>query len=139
MTRLTSYAAVSTALSLLSDRELDDLVERAEPIGSGIGGEPLRPAHAHPLRRRVDLRVGLRRWRELAVHTMTTDWVLAGEHEGFPLMYQWRVLPHPGQVLPEKLDQAVDYWGPEVGPCIEVLRASTARWSNGRWRPGWSS
>lgn len=32
-------------------------------------------------------------WRELAVHTMTTNWVLAAEYEGFPLMYHWRVLP----------------------------------------------
>ncbi len=27
---------------------------------------------------------GFGAWRELAVHTMTTNWVLAAEHEGFP-------------------------------------------------------
>lgn len=26
-------------------------------------------------------------WRELAVHTMTTNWVIAGAYEGFPLTY----------------------------------------------------
>lgn len=69
---------------------------------------------------------GFGAWRELAVHTMTTDWVLDGSYEGFPLMYHWRVLPHPDQTLPAELDQAVGYWGPEVGPRIEALRASTS-------------
>jgi hypothetical protein len=70
-------------------------------------------------------------WRELAVHTMTTNWVLAQDHEGFPLMYHWRVLPHPGQVLPEQLadvEKAVAYWGggPQVRRRIEALRDSSA-------------
>ncbi|MET9229070.1 hypothetical protein [Lentzea sp. NPDC003310] len=69
---------------------------------------------------------GFGAWRELAVHAMTTDWVLEGSYDGFPLMYHWRVLPHPGQALPEELEQAVGYWGPEVGPRIEALRESTA-------------
>ncbi|WP_329181891.1 protein kinase family protein [Streptomyces sp. NBC_01477] len=69
-------------------------------------------------------------WRELAVHTMTTNWVLAQDHEGFPLMYHWRVLPHPGQVLPEQLadvEKAVAYWGggPQVRHRIEALRDSS--------------
>lgn len=74
---------------------------------------------------------GFGAWRELAVHTMTTNWVLAGEYEGFPLMYHWRVLPDPGQPLPEELadvDAAVAYWGgrPEVRRRIEALRDSSA-------------
>jgi hypothetical protein len=32
-------------------------------------------------------------WRELAAHTMTTNWVLGGQYQGFPMMYHWRVLP----------------------------------------------
>jgi hypothetical protein len=69
---------------------------------------------------------GFGAWRELAVHTMTTNWVLEGEHEGFPLMYHWRVLPHPGQTLPEELERAVGYWGPEIAPRIQALRESTS-------------
>lgn len=71
-------------------------------------------------------------WRELAVHTMTTNWVIAGDHEGFPLMYHWRVLPGPGEPLPGELadvDRAVAYWGGRAGVRrrIEALGQSTAR------------
>ncbi|MFD6417080.1 protein kinase family protein [Streptomyces sp. NPDC060194] len=74
---------------------------------------------------------GFGAWREVAAHTMTTDWVLAREHEGFPLMYHWRVLPHPGQTLPEELadvEGAVAYWGggPQVRHRIEALRDASA-------------
>ena len=155
--RLAAHSSVSTALSLLGDRELGDLLDRAAPIGSGIGGPTasldvggtpvfvkrlpltdleLRPENVRSTANLYDLPVhvhygvgligsaGFGAWRELAVHTMTTNWVLAGKHAGFPLMYHWRVLPHPGQTLPEELDQAVGYWGPEVSPRIEALRAS---------------
>ncbi|MER6914361.1 protein kinase family protein [Streptomyces sp. NPDC000594] len=74
---------------------------------------------------------GFGAWRELAAHTMTTDWVIAGEHEGFPLMHHWRVLPGSGEPLPEELmdiERAVDHWGgrPEVRRRIEALRDSSA-------------
>jgi hypothetical protein len=74
---------------------------------------------------------GFGAWRELAVHTMTTNWVLARNYEGFPLMYHWRVLPHAGQTLPEELadvEKAVAYWdgGLEVRRRIEALRESSA-------------
>lgn len=36
---------------------------------------------------------GLGAWRELAVHLMTTDWVLSSECLHFPLLYHWRVMP----------------------------------------------
>ncbi|MFB8003265.1 protein kinase family protein [Nocardia sp. NPDC056000] len=73
---------------------------------------------------------GFGAWRELAVHTMTTDWVLAGEHEGFPLMYHWRVLPDTTP-LPTELadvDRAVAYWDnrPQIRHRIEALRDSSA-------------
>ncbi|MEV0235354.1 protein kinase family protein [Nonomuraea sp. NPDC050786] len=69
-------------------------------------------------------------WRELAVHTMTTNWVLSAEHEGFPLMYHWRVLPD-STPLPEELadvERAVAYWGggPQVRRRIEARRQSSA-------------
>jgi hypothetical protein len=69
-------------------------------------------------------------WRELAVHTMTTNWVLAGECEGFPLMYHWRVLPD-STPLPEELadvERAVAYWGggSQVRRRIQARRQSSA-------------
>ncbi|MEU7481388.1 hypothetical protein AB0A63_35805 [Lentzea sp. NPDC042327] len=74
---------------------------------------------------------GFGAWRELAVHELTTDWVLAGDHEGFPLLHHWRVLPHLGQSLPDELadvDGAVAYWEdtPAARHRIEALRDSTA-------------
>ncbi|MFI8307465.1 protein kinase family protein [Streptomyces sp. NPDC085927] len=73
---------------------------------------------------------GFGAWRELAVHAMTTNWVLAGEYEGFPLMYHWRVLPDSSP-LPEELadvERAVAYWGggPQVRRRIEALQQSSA-------------
>ncbi|MGW0184093.1 protein kinase family protein, partial [Nocardia sp. NPDC003345] len=73
---------------------------------------------------------GFGAWRELAVHTMTTNWVLAAEYEGFPLMYHWRVLPDTTP-LPEELadiDRAVAYWDghPRVRHRIEGLLDSSA-------------
>ncbi len=74
---------------------------------------------------------GFGAWRELAVQTMTTNWVLAGDYEGFPLMYHWRVLPGPKQPLPEELadvERAVAYWGGGSGVRrrIEALQQSSA-------------
>ncbi|MDI5964549.1 serine/threonine-protein kinase [Streptantibioticus silvisoli] len=69
-------------------------------------------------------------WRELAVHTMTTNWVLAAEYDGFPLMYHWRVLPDstplPGELA--DVERAVAYWGggPQVRRRIEARRQSPA-------------
>jgi hypothetical protein len=36
--RLAAHSAVSTALARCSDLELSDLLDAAEPLGSGIGG-----------------------------------------------------------------------------------------------------
>jgi hypothetical protein len=73
---------------------------------------------------------GFGAWRELAVHIMTTNWVLAAEYEGFPLMYHWRMLPDTG-LLPAELadiDRVVAYWEdrPEVRRRIEAVRDSSA-------------
>ena len=58
---------------------------------------------------------GFGAWRELAAHTMSTNWVLAGESSNFPLMYHWRVLPRSMQkpLTSEQLKQLereVEYW-----------------------------
>ncbi|MFE3826635.1 protein kinase family protein [Streptomyces sp. NPDC059092] len=158
--RLTARSAVSTALALHDDRALRELVDSAEPLGSGIGGKSalLEVAGTPVFVKRVPLTdlerrlggvrstanvfalplfcqygiggPGFGAWRELAVHTMTTNWVRAGEYEGFPLMYHWRVLPD-STPLPEELadvERAVAYWGggSQVRRRIEGLQRSSA-------------
>ncbi|MFD0552635.1 protein kinase family protein [Streptomyces rectiviolaceus] len=158
--RLTAHGAVSTSLALCSDRALGKLVDAAVPIGSGIGGKsallevdgtpvfvkrvPLtdpeqQSGNVRSTANLFDLPVfcqygiggpGFGAWRELAVHTMTTDWVLSGEYGGFPLMYHWRVLPD-STPLPDELadvERAVAYWGggSQVLRRIEALRQASA-------------
>ncbi|TLF79102.1 protein kinase family protein [Nocardia cyriacigeorgica] len=73
---------------------------------------------------------GFGAWRELAVHVMTTNWVLAAEYDGFPQMYHWRVLPDTTPLAEElaDIDRAVAYWDgrPQVRQRIEALRDSSA-------------
>ncbi|MFF4353070.1 protein kinase family protein [Streptomyces sp. NPDC001530] len=160
-TRLSAHSEVSTSLALCGDSELAGLVEAATPLGTGIGGRsalldvagtpvfvkrvPLtdperRPEHARSTANVFGLPPfcqygiggpGFGAWRELAVHTMTTNWVLAGQFGGFPLMYHWRVLPDTVQPLPEELadvERAVAYWGgsQQVRHRIEALRTASA-------------
>ncbi|MEV0738050.1 protein kinase family protein [Streptomyces sp. NPDC050549] len=67
-------------------------------------------------------------WRELAVHEMTTNWVLSDRFPGFPLLHHWRVLPDPEQWLPDELadvERTVAYWG-TGREHIEALRTASA-------------
>lgn len=73
---------------------------------------------------------GFGAWRELATHVMTTDWVISGAYDGFPLMYHWRVLPDTTP-LPDELadiDHAVAYWDgrTRIRRRIEAVRDSSA-------------
>jgi hypothetical protein len=162
--RLAAHGAVSTSLSLCSDRGLRELVDAGTAIGSGIGGKTVlldvegTPVFVKQVRltdlERLPKNVrstanlfglpafchygvgtiggpGFGAWRELAAQIMTTNWVIAGDYEGFPLMYHWRVLPDAGQPLPEELadvDRAVAYWGggSAVRRRIEALQQSSA-------------
>ncbi|MET9533416.1 protein kinase family protein [Streptomyces sp. NPDC006649] len=159
--RRAAYSTVSTSLSLCSDRGLSELVDTATPLGSGIGGSsallevagtpvfvkrvPLTDVELRPDHVRSTANVfglpgfcqygiggpGFGAWRELAAHTMTTNWVLAGQRQGFPLMYHWRVLTDTAPALPEELadvERAVSYWGggPEVRRRIEAVQQSSA-------------
>ncbi|MFJ4031301.1 protein kinase family protein [Streptomyces griseoluteus] len=142
--RLAMYGTVATRLSLLSDRRLGEVVAAADPLGSGIGGRsaeldidgrrvfvkrvPLTDTELRPENVRSTANVfqlpmfyqygvgsaGFGAWRELAVHVMTTNWVLGNEYEGFPLMYHWRILPDspPEGVADEfgGIDGAVAHW-----------------------------
>ncbi|MFF2521399.1 protein kinase family protein [Streptomyces liangshanensis] len=158
--RLAAHGALSTRLARLGDDDLRALVDTAVPLGTGIGGKsslsdvdgtpvfvkrvPLTDRERRPEHTRSTANVfglpafchyglggpGFGAWRELAVHTMTTDWVLAGDHEGFPLMYHWRVLPD-STPLPEELadvERTVAFWGggAQVRDRIEGLRDSSA-------------
>ncbi|MGW8886320.1 protein kinase family protein [Streptomyces sp. NPDC055749] len=159
--RPATYSAVSTSLALQKDQRLSELVDTAAPLGSGIGGRsallevagtpvfvkrvPLTgveqlPDHVRSTANLFELPTfcqygiggpGFGAWRELAAHTMTTNWVLAGQYQGFPLMYHWRVLPDTAPALPEELadvERAVAYWegAPEVRRRIEALQRSSA-------------
>ncbi|MFC9437715.1 protein kinase family protein [Nocardia sp. NPDC057030] len=159
-TRLAAYGSVSTTLALLSDRALQQALDAAELVGSGIGGKSvllevvgrqvfvkripltdleLRPENVHSTANLFELPMfchygiggpAFGAWRELAAHVMTTNWALAGEFAGFPLMYHWRVLPDTTP-LPEELadvDRVVDYWGgrAQVRRRLEEQRSSSA-------------
>lgn len=159
--RSRAYGEVATELALKGDGALRALVDGATPLSAGIGGKTslLRVAETPVFVKEIRLTdrerlpentrstadlfdlptfchyglgsPGSSAWRELAVHEMTTNWVLAGERDGFPLTYHWRVLPSTRRPLTEELadvDAAVAYWrGSEaVRRRIEGLRDATA-------------
>jgi hypothetical protein len=170
------HGSLSRRLSLLSDRRLGDLVASATAHRSGIGGRsgsleldgtrvfvkrvPLTDLESRHARTTANLfrlplfyqygvgSSGFGAWRELAAHTMTTEWVLGGAYGGFPLMYHWRVLPDsPPEGFADEfggVDGAVRYWAgsPAVRARLEALgRASSSvvlflehlPWTLGAW------
>lgn len=155
-TRVASCRTVSAYLSQLTDHQLRDAVTSADVLGSGIGGRsarldigetpvfvkrvPLtdieaRPEHAGSTANLFELptfyqygagSAGFGAWRELAVHSMTTTWVLQKQYQGFPLMYHWRILPDSPPVgFADEfggVDGAVAHW--EGSPAVrERLKA----------------
>lgn len=143
--RLKTYSAISTELALLSDQHLSELLEKAEPLGSSICGATFllkiketpvfvkkirltdiekQPENVMSTANLFDLPTyfqygigsqGFGAWRELAVHTMTTNWVLASECMNFPMMYHWRVLPRPQHEEPcqqalNEVEKDVAFW-----------------------------
>ncbi|GAA3506904.1 hypothetical protein [Streptomyces showdoensis] len=142
--RLATYGTVATHLSLLSDHRLSQVLAGVAPLGAGIGGRsaewevggtrvfvkrvPLTDIETRPENARSTANLfglpmfyqygvgsaGFGAWRELAVHAMTTHWVLGNEYEGFPLMYHWRVLPDtPPEGFVDEfggIDGAVAHW-----------------------------
>jgi hypothetical protein len=141
--RVSRYSEVSSGLALRSDRQLGELVEQGQVVGSGIGGTSVRldvagvPVFAKrvpltDLERRSENVMstanlfgmpafcqyglgspGFGAWRELVASTRTTEWVLAGRSEAFPLLYHWRVLPGGSPLAEEHADieRTVEYWG----------------------------
>ncbi|WP_433789476.1 serine/threonine protein phosphatase [Actinoplanes sp. CA-252034] len=85
---------------------LTDLERRPENVGSTANLFGLPPFYQYGIGS-----AGFGAWRELAVHTLTTRWVLDGEYDGFPLVHHWRVLPRtPGPTEPGELERWVEHW-----------------------------
>jgi len=58
--------------------------------------------------------MGMGIFRELITHIKTTNWVLSGEHESFPLLYHYRFVPLSGgraDVNQAEHDKFITYWG----------------------------
>lgn len=160
--RLARYEIVRGQLSSTSDRRLTQIMAAATPRGAGVGGRSaeLNLGDIRVFVKRVPLTdmelqlvleqstanifelptfyqyglgsAGFGAWRELAAHTITTDWVLGNEYSGFPLMYHWRVLP---DTAPEGfadefggLEGAVAHWdnSPAVRHRVEAIGQSSS-------------
>lgn len=128
--RITTYGAMSSALALISNQHLSELLEKAKPLGTSIGGMAsllrvngtdifVKKIRLTDIERQAEHIMsttnmfhlplycqygigspGFGVWRELAGHIMSTNWVLTGKCVNFPLMYHWRELPRKPQMLP---------------------------------------
>ncbi|WP_158851676.1 protein kinase family protein [Saccharothrix deserti] len=138
--RVAGYGEVSAELASLDGRRLRRLLDAAPVVHSGIGGTAVRLEIAgRPVfAKRVPLTAIERRregstanmfalpahyqfgvgsagfgvWRELAAHLATTGWVLSRRHEGFPLLYHWRVVDGASSVPVDRAEIAssVEFW-----------------------------
>lgn len=142
--RLSNYNKINQHLSHLTNEQLSKLLASATPLGSGTGGDVLSmEVEGVPLfvkkirlttieqqnpRSTLNLfelppyyqygvgSMGFGVWREISAHEITTDWVIKGECQNFPLMYHSRVLQRstlPTTPTIEQLEdrhRAVEYW-----------------------------
>jgi hypothetical protein len=139
--RAARHGIVSRRLAALGDAQAMALLEEARSAGVGIGGTtgevtvdgvpvfvkrvPLtdlerRPEHVGSTANLFQLPMfyqygigsaGFGAWREVAVHTMTTRWVLENRFDGFPILYHSRVLPQPpNPIEPAELERSVTHW-----------------------------
>jgi hypothetical protein len=148
MNRAETHRAVASSLSLLGDAELATLLAAAKPVGTGIGGTvatievsgarvfiktvPLTdlerlPHNVHSTANLFALpswyqygvgSAGFGVWRELAAHQLTTEWVLSGACEHFPLLYHWRVMPRIREDNTADVERQVMAW--EGSPSVRV-------------------
>ncbi|MBL8676828.1 MAG: hypothetical protein JNJ47_05335, partial [Alphaproteobacteria bacterium] len=121
--RIMTYRTIASKLESLSNQELSELLEKAEPVYSGMGGTSvlLKIDRVSIFAKKIPLTdiemlpenimstanlfnlplyyqygigsAGFGAWRELSAHIMSTGWVLRDECPNFPLMYHWRILP----------------------------------------------
>jgi hypothetical protein len=157
-TRLSHYTDASTNLALLSNQQLRERLENASILGTGIGGTTavmrledtsifVKIIPLTELEKRAHNVMSTRNvcelppychygigapphsvWREIAAHTMASNWVLAGQCDSFPLFYHWRVLPNLRRPMSEELSdisRMVEFWDSEaVGDRIEAIEQS---------------
>ncbi|HNB51155.1 MAG TPA: hypothetical protein PK530_04400 [Anaerolineales bacterium] len=138
-TRQSTYHTLSTALAYLTPDQLrTHLQDAASAHGWGVNHTitlgknkvfvktipvtDLELAHPFATKNLYDLptyynygvgSAGLGVWRELVAHIKTTNWVLSGACENFPLMYHYRIVPRMGDysaVDPEQHERYVTYW-----------------------------
>lgn len=149
------HAAISAALVALDDEALLARLALAPPGGAGIGGThttlevegrtvfvkrvpltDLERRHPHSTADLFGLptyyqygvgAAGFGAWRELAAHQLTTDAVLRGEIDCFPLLYHARVLPEPVRGYAD-LEAMVAFWhgSPAVRARLEALAVASA-------------
>ena len=160
--RLSNYGRVARHLNRLTDEQLSLLLTTAKPLQSRPGGETLSievegvPLFVKKVRLSVieelyprstlnlfDLppyyqygvgSMGFGAWREISAHEMTTQWILNGECQNFPLMYHSRVLPRstsPTVPMGDQLEERqryVEYWdGSEaVGVRAEAMNTASS-------------
>jgi hypothetical protein len=136
--RKVRHGEISTALALLSDRQLGELLDSARHLGTGIGGTTwlLEVAGGPVFVKRIALTdlersrstadvfglpawfhygvgsAGVGAWRELVAHVMTSNWALTGECENFLLLHHWRVSDchSPAPVSRAEIDRNVAFW-----------------------------
>jgi hypothetical protein len=73
---------------------------------------------------------GFGAFRELAAHIKTTQWVLNGEIETFPLLYHYRIMPYVGEhahVDLERHKRYVENWDGNQNIAAFVLDRASAR------------
>lgn len=74
---------------------------------------------------------GFGAWRELSAYLRASAWTLSGEHQHFPLLHHWRVLPRMPPTFSTRqldwLERAPDYWGSDaVGARLDAIAAASA-------------
>jgi hypothetical protein len=158
--RTQRHATVSSVLAGLDDEAVADRIQRASTKSNGFGGTTARmwvgetpvfckliPLTALELESRHFKStanifqlptyyqfgigsVGFGAWRELAAHSMASEWVATGKHVQFPLLHHWRIVKVPGFVFPEL--EAFQYLnhpaarGVDESSILERLRALSA-------------
>ena len=138
-TRISTFYKLSSHFALVDDAQLDMLLsESAKTTGWGknctvtvgqskifikrIPVTALEYRNMFSTRNRYNLptyynygiwSAGFGAFRELTTHIKTTNWVLSGAIDNFPLMYHYRLRPFTGQrpdVNMEEHQEYVDYW-----------------------------